>query len=86
MTSAAKALALKDMAHSLVCSALAGGTTQGMTANAMKCTCARTVFSERSQVSGLRRERMVNDLFNDEAEDLSSFGRVARDDFFNDDH
>lgn len=29
---------------------------------------------------------MVNDLFNDEAEDLSSFGRVARDDFFNDDH
>ena len=37
-------------------------------------------------LSGLRRERMVNDLFNDEAEDLSSFGRVARDDFFNDDH
>ncbi|HAB86523.1 MAG TPA: hypothetical protein DCF77_15460 [Pseudomonas sp.] len=37
-------------------------------------------------LSGLRRERMVNDLFNDEADDLSSFGRVARDDFFNDDH
>ena len=37
-------------------------------------------------LSGLRRDRMVNDLFNDEAEDLSSFGRVARDDFFNDDH
>jgi stress-induced morphogen len=36
-------------------------------------------------LSGLRRDRMVNDLFNDEAEDLSSFGRVARDDFFNDD-
>lgn len=29
---------------------------------------------------------MVNDLFNDEAEDLSRFGRVARDDFFSDDH
>lgn len=37
-------------------------------------------------LSGLRRERMVNDLFNDEAEDLSSFGRVTHDDFFNDDH
>lgn len=37
-------------------------------------------------LSGLRRDRMVNDLFNDEAEDLSSFGRVTRDDFFNDDH
>lgn len=37
-------------------------------------------------ISGLRRDRMVNDLFNDEAENLSSFGRDARDDFFNDDH
>lgn len=37
-------------------------------------------------LSGLRRERMVNDLFNDEAEDLSSFGQVTRDDFFSDGH
>lgn len=37
-------------------------------------------------LSGLRRERMVNDLFNDEAEELSSFGRVTRDDFFSDSH
>ena len=35
-------------------------------------------------LSGLRRERMVNTMFNKEAEDLSNFGRVARDDFFND--
>jgi len=37
-------------------------------------------------LSGLRRERVVNDLFNDEAEDLSSFGQVTRDDFFSDGH
>lgn len=37
-------------------------------------------------LSGLKRERMVNDIFNDEAEDLSRFGRVTRDDFFNDGH
>ena len=33
---------------------------------------------------GLRRERMVNFMFSDEDQDLSDFGRVARDDFFND--
>lgn len=35
-------------------------------------------------VSGLRRERMVNFMFTDEPQDLDSFGRVARDDFFSD--
>ncbi|WP_435609737.1 hypothetical protein [Pseudomonas knackmussii] len=35
-------------------------------------------------VSDLRRERMVNFMFSDEDQDLSDFGRVARDDFFND--
>ena len=33
---------------------------------------------------GLRRERMVNFMFSDEGQDLNDFGRVARDDFFND--
>ncbi|WP_036997650.1 hypothetical protein [Metapseudomonas resinovorans] len=33
---------------------------------------------------GLRRERMVNFMFSDEDPDLSNFGRVARDDDFND--
>ena len=37
-------------------------------------------------LSGLRRERMVNTMFNEETEDLSNFGRVARDGFFNDSH
>ena len=36
-------------------------------------------------LAGLRRDRMVNTMFSDEDEDLSNFGRVARDDFFNDD-
>ena len=40
--------------------------------------CERCFFRT---LSGLRRERMVSDLFNDQAEDLSSFGRVAHDDF-----
>ena len=35
-------------------------------------------------ISGLRRERMVNFMFSDEDQDPSNFGRVARDDFFND--
>ena len=35
-------------------------------------------------LSGLRRERMVNFMFSDADQDLSDFGRVARDDFFND--
>ncbi|MFU4621829.1 hypothetical protein ACM705_14925 [Pseudomonas aeruginosa] len=35
-------------------------------------------------ISGLRRERMVNFMFSDEDQDLSDFGRVARDDLFND--
>ncbi|WP_397380005.1 hypothetical protein [Pseudomonas sp.] len=35
-------------------------------------------------LSGLRRERMVNFMFSDKDEDLSDFGRVARDDFFDD--
>lgn len=35
-------------------------------------------------IFGLRRERMVNFMFNVEDEDLSSFGRVAREDFIND--
>ncbi len=35
-------------------------------------------------ISGLRRERMVNFMFDDEPQDLDAFGRVARDDFFND--
>lgn len=33
---------------------------------------------------GLRRERMVNFMFSDEDQDLTDFGRVARDDFLND--
>ena len=33
-------------------------------------------------ISGLRRERMVNTMFSDEDQDLSHFGRIARDDFF----
>ena len=36
-------------------------------------------------LSGLRRERMTNFMFSDEAQDLNDFGRVARDDFFKDD-
>ncbi|NWL78023.1 hypothetical protein DM872_14300 [Pseudomonas taiwanensis] len=32
----------------------------------------------------LRRERMVNTMFEDGDKDLENFGRVARDDFFND--
>lgn len=32
-------------------------------------------------LAGLRRERMVNTIFSDGDEDLSDFGRVARDDF-----
>ncbi|MFI8607834.1 hypothetical protein ACIGFL_05750 [Pseudomonas sp. NPDC077649] len=35
-------------------------------------------------LSGLRRDRMVNAMFSDEDEDLSNFGLIARDDFFND--
>ena len=35
-------------------------------------------------LSGLKRERMVNTMFSDAEEDLSSFGCVTRDDFFND--
>lgn len=35
-------------------------------------------------ISGLRRERMVNFMFGDDDQDLSDFGLVARDDFFND--
>ncbi|MDE3739383.1 hypothetical protein PSH28_22495 [Pseudomonas resinovorans] len=35
-------------------------------------------------LSGLRRERLVNSMFSDEDQDLSDFGRVARDDLFND--
>lgn len=34
-------------------------------------------------VSGLKRDRMVNFMFSDEQQDPSDFGRVARDDFFN---
>ena len=34
---------------------------------------------------GLRRERMVNFMFSDEDQDLSDFGRVARNDGFNKD-
>jgi len=37
----------------------------------------RTIYS-------LRRERMVNTMFSDEDQDLSNFGLVARDDYFND--
>lgn len=33
---------------------------------------------------GLRRERTVNFMFSDEDQGLRDFGRVARDDFFND--
>ncbi|HEJ5741341.1 TPA: hypothetical protein SL763_001279 [Pseudomonas aeruginosa] len=35
-------------------------------------------------ISGLRRERMVNFMFSNEDQDLSNFGRVAREVFFND--
>lgn len=35
-------------------------------------------------ISGLRRERMVNFMFSDDDQDLSDFGLVARDDFFDD--
>jgi len=35
-------------------------------------------------LSGLGRKRMVNFMFSDADQDLSDFGRVARDDFFND--
>lgn len=35
-------------------------------------------------ISGLKRERMVNFMFSDEEQEISDFGRVARDDFFND--
>jgi len=35
-------------------------------------------------ISGLRRERMVNNMFSEEDQDLNDFGLVARDDFFND--
>lgn len=35
-------------------------------------------------ISGLRQERMVNFMFSDEDQEFSDFGRVARDDFFND--
>ena len=35
-------------------------------------------------LSGLRRERMVSFMFGDEDQELSHFGRLARDDFFND--
>ncbi|MDH4564427.1 hypothetical protein DM872_02350 [Pseudomonas taiwanensis] len=34
-------------------------------------------------LSGLRRDRMVNFMFSEEDQDLSNFGRVARDDLFN---
>lgn len=35
-------------------------------------------------ISSLRRERMVNFMFSDDDSDLSNFGRIACDDFFND--
>ncbi|MBD2840598.1 hypothetical protein ID144_26495 [Pseudomonas sp. JM0905a] len=35
-------------------------------------------------LASLKRERMVNTMFSDGNEDLSNFGRVAHDDFFND--
>ncbi|WQN26597.1 hypothetical protein ULE26_15320 [Stutzerimonas stutzeri] len=37
-----------------------------------------------STLAGLRRDRMVNFMFSDEDQDLSNFGLVARDDYFND--
>nr|WP_090438982.1 hypothetical protein [Pseudomonas benzenivorans] len=36
-------------------------------------------------LSALKREHMLNFMFSDEDQDLSEFGRIARDDFFNDD-
>lgn len=41
-------------------------------------TCFFTVLA------GLKRDRMVNTMFSSGDEDLSNFGRVARDDIFND--
>jgi len=35
-------------------------------------------------ISDLKRERMVNFMFSDEDQNLNDFGRIARDDFFND--
>jgi hypothetical protein len=35
-------------------------------------------------LAGLKRDRMVNTMFSASDEDLSNFGLVARDDFFND--
>lgn len=35
-------------------------------------------------ISALKRERMVNFMFSEEDQDLSEFGCIARDDFFND--
>ncbi|MCY1297403.1 hypothetical protein D9M70_468410 [compost metagenome] len=35
-------------------------------------------------LAGLRRERIVNIMFSDVDEDLSHFGRITRDDYFND--
>ena len=35
-------------------------------------------------LAGLKRERMLGTMFNDDDEDLSDFGLVTRDDFFND--
>jgi len=35
-------------------------------------------------LSGLRRERMVNTMFDEETKDLRNFGLIARDDYFND--
>ncbi|MCY1268742.1 hypothetical protein D9M70_172230 [compost metagenome] len=37
-----------------------------------------------STLSGLRRDRMVNFMFSEEDQDLTDFGRVARDDLSND--
>lgn len=35
-------------------------------------------------LSGLRRERLVNTMFDEETEDLTNFGLAARNDYFND--
>lgn len=45
------------------------------------CLCEPCFFRT---ISGLRRERMVNFMFSDEDQEPSDFGRVARDDSFND--
>ncbi|GLZ86697.1 hypothetical protein Pres01_27480 [Metapseudomonas resinovorans] len=45
---------------------------------------SKPLLAEAEAPVGLKRERMVNFTLSDEGQDASEFGRVAREDFFND--